>query len=77
MSPIPKVQKSNWRHWQESVITLLFLPQTAAVLLKDPLKNRAVKMWSKWWSSMLKVSASNAVSDSTSVGIPTIGQSRL
>ncbi|POS81831.1 hypothetical protein EPUL_005979, partial [Erysiphe pulchra] len=52
MSPIPKLTRSNWRHWQES----------------DPPNNGAIKMWSKWWSSKLRETAPHiktAPSDST------------
>lgn len=32
MSPIPKLTKSNWRHWQESVQTLLSLSDISSFI---------------------------------------------
>ncbi|KHJ32989.1 putative serine threonine protein kinase domain protein [Erysiphe necator] len=57
MSPIPKLKTMNWRHWHESVQTLLSLSQTSAVFQKNPPSNRAIKLWSIWWSSKLRETA--------------------
>ncbi|POS82500.1 hypothetical protein EPUL_006648, partial [Erysiphe pulchra] len=57
MSPIPKLKTTNWRHWHESVQTLPSLSQTSAVFQKNPPSNRAIKLWSIWWSSKLRETA--------------------
>ena len=54
---IPKLNATNWSHWSESVQNLMLLTETSAVFLLKPPRNKAIILWSSWWSAKLKDSA--------------------
>ena len=55
--PLPTLKPSNLHHWFESVQRLMTLTDTSAVFLPTPPRNKALMLWSSWWTVKLKDSA--------------------
>ncbi|KAI1006896.1 hypothetical protein K3495_g1321 [Podosphaera aphanis] len=57
VTPIPKLSRSDWFLWPNSVKRLVFLTHLSAAFLEEPPHNRAILMWSGWWAAKVKETA--------------------
>ncbi|CAD6501298.1 BgTH12-01550 [Blumeria graminis f. sp. triticale] len=56
---IPKLTSSNWNSHFESIKWLISVTETACVFLPVTPSTKAVIIWSAWWATKLKESASH------------------
>ncbi|CAD6499272.1 BgTH12-03392 [Blumeria graminis f. sp. triticale] len=59
VTQVPTLTHSNWFQWQNAIKRLIFLTQSSAAILEQPIKLRTILIWSRWWAAKLKETATD------------------